>query len=101
MSAPIAMDTRTDMERARDHLHDALARKFGSTRSASDPLIRAIAEYGQKCREHDDAGMKSASTHVYEALTHHFGPLDLGANQPLVRALAEYGKACRETGPAK
>ncbi len=101
MSAPIATDTRTDMERARDHLHDALARKFGSTRSASEPLIVAIAEYGQKCREHDEAGMRAASTHVYEALTHHFGPLDLGANQPLVKALAEYGKACREAGAAR
>jgi hypothetical protein len=95
------MDTRTDMERARDHLHDALAHKFGPTRSAAEPLIRAIAEYGQKCREHDETGMAAASTHVYEALTHHFGPLDLGASQPLVKALAEYGKACREAAAAK
>jgi hypothetical protein len=88
------------MERARDHLHDVLARKFGQARSASEPLIRAIAEYGQKCREHDEEGTRVASKHVYEALTHHFGPLDLGAHQPLVVALAEYGKACREAGPA-
>ncbi len=42
--------------------------------------------------------MKKASQHVYEALTHHFGPRDLGANDPVVHALAEYGQACRNAG---
>lgn len=36
-----------------------------------------------------------ASTHLYEALTHHFGPLDLGAHEPLVLAITEYGQRCR------
>jgi hypothetical protein len=43
--------------------------------------------------------VKQASTHVYEALTHHFGPRDLGAADPVVKALAEYGQACRNAGP--
>jgi hypothetical protein len=60
--------------------------------------VKAISEYGQRCRENDEAGIKEASKHVYEAMTHHFGPLDLGAHQPIVKALAEYGKACREAG---
>ena len=86
------------MEIAKDHLHDALSHKFGPSRAAYEPVLRAILEYGQKCREHDEEGVKAASQHVYEALTHHFGPLDLGANQPLVKALAEYGEACRAVG---
>jgi hypothetical protein len=36
-----------------------------------------------------------ASQHLYEALTHRFGPLDLGAHQPLVKAVSEYGTASR------
>ena len=36
-----------------------------------------------------------ASAHLYEALTHHFGPLDLGAHEPLVLAISEYGQQCR------
>ncbi len=42
------------------------------------------------------ARMKEASSHLYEALTHHFGPLDMGAHEPLVRAIAEYAKRNRE-----
>ena len=37
-----------------------------------------------------------ASGHLYEALTHHFGPLDLGAHEPLVLAISEYGQQCRK-----
>jgi hypothetical protein len=40
--------------------------------------------------------VKQASEHLYEALTHKFGPLDMGANQPLVRAISEYGQRSRE-----
>ena len=36
------------------------------------------------------------STKLYEALTHHFGPMDLAANHPLVVAIAEYGQHSRE-----
>ena len=36
-----------------------------------------------------------ASAHLYEALTHHFGPLDLGAHEPLVLAVSAYGQQCR------
>ncbi|MEX0784313.1 MAG: hypothetical protein WD557_16855 [Dehalococcoidia bacterium] len=44
----------------------------------------------------DTLTVAQASEHVYEALTHHFGPLDLGANQPLVKAISEYGQRSRE-----
>jgi hypothetical protein len=39
--------------------------------------------------------VSEASQHLYEALTHRFGPLDLGAHQPLVKAVSEYGTTCR------
>jgi hypothetical protein len=47
-----------------------------------------------------ESAVQSASQHLYEALTHRFGPLDLGAHEPIVRALAEYGKASRQAGSA-
>lgn len=40
--------------------------------------------------------VEQASERLYEALTHHYGPLDLGANQPIVRAISAYGQRCRE-----
>lgn len=43
-----------------------------------------------------EEAVKRASTHLYEALTHHFGPLDLSAHQPLVKAISEYGQRSRE-----
>lgn len=43
-----------------------------------------------------DARVKQASQHLYEALTHRFGPLDLGAHQPLVLAITQYGAECRK-----
>ncbi len=43
-----------------------------------------------------EAGVKQASAHLYEAMTHHYGPLDLGAHQPLVKAISEYGQRSRE-----
>lgn len=39
--------------------------------------------------------VRQASQHLYEAMTHHFGPLDLGAHQPLVKAISEYGTQSR------
>lgn len=43
-----------------------------------------------------EARVKHASEHLYEAMTHHFGPLDLGAHQPIVRAVSEYAQRNRE-----
>lgn len=43
-----------------------------------------------------EAGVKQASARLYEAMTHHYGPLDLSAHQPLVRAISEYGQRSRE-----
>jgi len=40
--------------------------------------------------------VKAASERLYEAMTHHFGPLDLGAQEPIVKAVAEYGKRSRD-----
>lgn len=39
--------------------------------------------------------VQEASQHLYEALSHHFGPLDLGAHQPLVVAISQYAQRCR------
>lgn len=43
----------------------------------------------------EEESVDRASEKLYAALTHHFGPLDLGARDPLVLAIAEYGKQCR------
>ena len=43
-----------------------------------------------------EEAVKHASQQLYEAMTHHFGPLDLGAHQPLVLAVSEYGLRSRE-----
>lgn len=40
--------------------------------------------------------IRQASAHLYEALTHKFGPLDLSAHQPIVLAISEYGQRARE-----
>ncbi len=40
--------------------------------------------------------VKQASAHLYEALSHHIGNLDLSANDPLVRAISEFGQRNRE-----
>lgn len=42
-----------------------------------------------------ESAVKSASAHLYEAMTHHYGPLDLAAHQPLVKAISEYGQTSR------
>ena len=90
----------TRVQEASQHLYEALSHHFGPLDlGAHQPLVLAISEYAQRCRQHDEAGIARASTQVYEALTLHFGPMDLGAHQPIVIALAEYGRACREAGP--
>jgi hypothetical protein len=87
------------VQAASQHLYEALTHRFGPLDlGAHQPLVKAIAEYGQASRSGDDTRVKEAGQHVYEALTHHFGPLDLGAHEPIVRALAEYGKASRQAG---
>jgi hypothetical protein len=47
-----------------------------------------------------ESALKQASQALYEAMTHHFGPLDLGAHQPLVRAISEFGQRHREDDEA-
>jgi hypothetical protein len=84
---------------ASEQLYKALTHYVGNLDlAANDPLVLAIAEFGQRNREHDDEGIDRASRHVYEALTHHVGPRDLGAQDPFVQALAEYGEACKREG---
>jgi len=48
-----------------------------------------------------EEGVQRASQQLYEAMTHHFGPLDLGAHQPLVLAVSEYALRSREGVEAK
>jgi len=43
-----------------------------------------------------EAAVKAASARLYEAMTHHYGPLDLSAHQPIVKAISEYGQHSRE-----
>jgi hypothetical protein len=42
-----------------------------------------------------EAAVKQASAHLYEAMTHHYGPLDLSAHEPLVKAISEFGQHSR------
>jgi hypothetical protein len=49
----------------------------------------------QTMTDHESA-VKQASAHLFEAMTHHYGPLDLAAHQPLVKAISEYGQRNRE-----
>ncbi len=48
-----------------------------------------------------EEGVQHASQKLYQAMTHHFGPLDLGAHQPLVLAVSEYALRSREGDEAK
>ena len=92
-------DTEEAVKRASAHLYEAMTHHYGPLDlAAHQPLVKAISEYGQRSREHDEDGVKRASEHVYEALTKHFGPRDLAATDPVVHALSEYGKACRDAG---
>jgi hypothetical protein len=81
------------------HLYEALSHHKGvMDLGASDPLVRAIAAYGQACRAHDEAAVHTASQHVWEELSKHKITLDLGADDPVVWALSEFGEACRREG---
>lgn len=92
-------DTEAAVKQASAHLYEAMTHHYGPLDlAAHQPLVKAISEYGQRSRDHDEDGVKLASEHVYEALTKHFGPRDLAANDPVVHALSEYGKACRDAG---
>jgi hypothetical protein len=87
------------VEEASKNLQEALARHRGPVDfSVDDPVVRAITEYGDRCRKHDDAGAAEASRKVYEAITRHIGPRDFASDERLVRALSEYGAACRAQG---
>ncbi|HEX6031650.1 MAG TPA: hypothetical protein VFY90_09455 [Tepidiformaceae bacterium] len=89
------------VEQASTHVYEALTHHFGPMDlSAKQPLVRAISEYGQRCREGDEDRIKEASAHIWQELSHHSERLDLGAHDPLVKALAEYGQACRRAGKA-
>ncbi|MEO8540753.1 MAG: hypothetical protein ABI577_13520 [bacterium] len=99
MSTQTISDAEATVKHASSHLYEAMTHHYGPLDlSAHQPLVKAISEYGQMSRQHDDVGVTAASQHVYEALTHHFGPRDLGASDPVVMALAEYGAACRAAG---
>jgi hypothetical protein len=92
-------DSEAAVKEASSHLYEAMTHHYGPLDlSAHQPLVKAISEYGQRSREHDEDGVRAASAHVYQALTQHFGPRDLGANDAVVKALSEYGTACREAG---
>lgn len=101
-TSTVKPDLEEAVNRASTHLYEALTHKYGPLDvAANQPLVRAIAEYGERSRAGDDEGIRRASEHVFEALTHKFRPLDLGAQEPLVRALSEYGAACRAAGPRR
>lgn len=96
------LDREDRVKAASEGLYEALTRHFGPLDlGAQEPIVRAIAEYGERARAGNDEGIRAASQKVYEAMTHHFGPLDLGAQDPVVRALAEFGQAHRAAGPKK
>jgi hypothetical protein len=102
MRSNVVSDPEEAVKQASAHLYEAMTGHFGPLDlAAHQPLVKAISEYGQRCRERDEAGQQAASRKVYEALTHHFGPRDLAANDPVVRALSEYGEACRRAGVRK
>jgi hypothetical protein len=87
------------VEEASAHVYEALTHHFGPLDlGANEPLVKAISEYGQRCREADEEKISEASAHIWETLSHRKERLDLGANDPLVKALAEYGDACRREG---
>ena len=95
------MSTTTPLTvpQASARLSEALTHHFGPMDlAANDPLVIAIAEYGQRSREGNEAAVEAASKHVYEALTRHQGNRDFGAHDPVVIALAEYKDACRAAG---
>lgn len=100
MTTETMTDNEAAVKKASAHLYEAMTHHYGPLDlSAHQPLVKAISEYGQQSRNHDEDGVKVASAHVYEALTRHFGPRDLGAADPVVKSLAEYGQACRNAGP--
>ena len=93
-------DTPLDVHTASQHLWEALSHhQITMDIGAHDPLVMAIAGYGDACRHHEQAAIDAASRHVWEEMGKHRSTLDLGADDPVVKALAEYGDACRREGP--
>lgn len=39
--------------------------------------------------------VSEASTHLFEAFTHRFGPLDSSGHQPIIKAISDYAAASR------
>lgn len=88
------------VEQASERLYEALTHHYGPLDlAANQPIVRAISEYGQRSREHNEAGIEAASKQIWQVLSHHSERLDLAANDPVVKALSEYGAACRAAGP--
>ena len=92
--------TSLSVPQASERLYEALSHHFGPMDlGATDPLVIAISEYGQRSREGEPTAIEVASRHVYEALTRHQGNRDFSATSPFVVALADYKDACRFAGP--
>lgn len=99
MTTETAIPAEEAVKQASQHLYEAMTHHFGPLDlGAHQPLVLAVSEYAQRCREGDEENIKAASTHVYEAMTHHFGPRDADPHDPVVKALSEYGAACRQAG---
>ena len=98
MATLTAMTAEDRFHEASEHLYQAILETYGHNFGAHQPIIRAIAEYGQACRH--GADWRDASEHVYTALHFNLGS-GFGANQRIIRALSEYGQACRDAGMAK
>lgn len=93
------MQSTLSVEQASARLYEALTHRYGPLDlAAHQPIVRAISDYGQRCREGDEARIAEASSHIWQVLSHHAERLDLGARDPLVMALSEYGAACRAAG---
>ena len=91
--------TSLSVPQASERLYEALTHHFGPMDlGATDPLVIALSELGQRSREGDEVAVDAASRLVYEALTRHQGNRDFGATAPFVVALAEYKDACRSAG---
>ena len=99
MGTDATLSPEDAVKQASQHLYEAMTHHYGPLDlGAHQPLVLAVSEYAQRCRERDEEKIAVASTHVYEAITHHFGPRDLSATDPVVVALSEYGNACRAAG---
>ena len=78
-------DTPLDVHTASQHLWEALSHhQITMDIGAHDPLVMAIASYGDSCRKQDQAAIDAASRHIWEEVGKHRSTLDLGAAGPVV-----------------